>query len=643
MALVVLAAAITVYLYREAISFPFLFDDMIHLRWLDWHSPSEVWTTAEGLGYYRPLTMSVWKFAHLLLGRNDPRILHTLNLVLHSLNGVLTGLIAWRAYQGKGQKLYVILAALLFLAFPFSYQAVPSTSSLSKPLIATLTLGSALLYWDARRRHSAWQLAGSLFLAFLAPFAYETGIVVPIAIISVELLGYSRQEFERLSWFPLLFMVIVWAIALPIVLVMEPESGASVSVASPTSLWRNGIYFLEGLLYPIAPLGTPLERLLKLDQYVLVFLLEAMSFAAMALIYRWASRLSLFLYALSWFAAGILPQWAMLDFSYVITSPRILYLAAVGSALIWAGLPVFLWLRLPSRWWSRVLPSVLAVGVLTFGIAYVRDKMIMARTAAAPLWQAALAAQIGEGSRNLLYLNVPAWIAPKEATYRIGTEGLTFIPQYVRVEDFVYVMGATETSVQAFRFDPVAQDWEDYIGYAGDALEWDALTEEIRRASSVHRTTYTPQGLDFVEAGSVEPTDNRQNTLPVLASFAEQILLLDYHTIRTEDGLSLVLSWSSDQVPDRDLTAFVHVYDELGQILAQADGYPLLGLYPPARWRTLDIVRDIRYLSLPEDMEEGQFSVAVGWYDPGTGQRLPAFDADGQRLPQDALPLPPKR
>jgi hypothetical protein len=57
----------------------------------------------------------------------------------------------------------------------------------------------------------------------------------------------------------------------------------------------------------------------------------------------------------------------------------------------------------------------------------------------------------------------------------------------------------------------------------------------------------------------------------------------------------------------------------------------------------LDIVRDIRYLSLPEDMEEGQFSVAVGWYDPGTGQRLPAFDADGQRLPQDALPLPPKR
>jgi hypothetical protein len=585
--------------------------------------------------------MSVWKVGHLLLGYNDPLRLHILNLVLHALNGVLTGLIAWRAYRGQGRKAYASLAVLLFLTFPFSYQAVPSTSSLSKPLIATLTLSSALLYWDARRKHSRWRLATSLVLAFLAPFAYETGVVVPVAIIAVELLAYSRQEFTRLSWLPLLFMILVWGVALPVVVVMEPETGASVSIASLPSLWRNGVFFLEGLLFPITPIGTPLERILHLDQYVLVFLLEVLGLVLVFLLYRWAAHLSLLCYALSWFAVGILPQWAMLDFGYVITSPRIFYLAAVGSVLIWAGLPVLLWVRLPSKWLSKVLALALAIGILTFNVAYVRDKMVMAGTAAAPLWQAAHAAQSEPGSQELLYLNVPAWIAPKKATYRVGTEGLTFIPEYVHVEDFVYVMVSTEAKVRAFTFGPVAQDWEDYIGYAGDPLDWDTLTEQIRQASSVHLTTYSSDGLHFVEAGSVEPRQSMQDGESELATFDDQILLLDCEISRTEDGLELELWWSSNQTQDRNITAFVHVYSKDGQLVTQADGYPLLGLYPPSHWETSEIVRDIRYLSLPQAIPEGQYTVAVGWYEPETAQRLPAYGENRERLPQDAFLLYP--
>jgi hypothetical protein len=630
-----------VYLYREAISLPFLFDDMIHLRWLDWHSLPEVWTTAEGLGYYRPLTMSVWKVGNLLFGSNEPMRLHILNLVLHALNGVLAGLIAWRAYWGRGRKPFALLTTLFFLTFPFSYQAVPSTSSLSKPLIATLTLTSALLYWHARRKRSNGWMVSSLFVAVLAPFAYETGVVVPIAIVSVELLGYYRQEFERLSWVPLLFMVAVWGAALPIILAMEPESGASVSIASVMSLWRNGIYFVEGLLFPIAPLGAPLERIIDLDQYLVVFLLEVIGFASLLLFYRWTERFGLFVYALSWFAVGIVPQWAMLEFSYVITSPRILYLAAVGSALIWAGLPVLLWTRSRPRRWPKVLAAVLAIGILVFNIAYVRDKMVMVKAVAVPLWQAAHAALAEQGNQDLLYLNVPAWIAPKEATYRIGTEGLTFIPEYVQVEDFIYVTTGSESEIRAFMFDPVKQDWTDYIGYAGDSLEWDRLSEEIRRADTVYVTTYDSEQLDFLEAGSVASTRKMSNTDSALASFGKQILLLDYEVTRTDDRLAVELTWSSEQVPQQDITTFVHIYDEGGQLVSQSDGYPLLGLYPPSHWLPSDLVRDVRYLSPPKPIAEGQYRMAVGWYEPVTAQRLPAIDQDGQRLPQDALWLSP--
>lgn len=646
---VVLAILGTLLLYREALGLPFLFDDMIHLRWLDWHSLPVIWTTAEGLGYYRPLTMSVWKVGYLVQGYYDTTVFHALNLILHALNSILTGLIAWRAFRSQGRRPYVLLAMALFLSFPFSYQAVPSSSSLSKPLIATLTLTSALLYWEARRRKSGWLLALSLLAGICAPFAYESGVMVPIAIIAVELLGFFRKEFERISWFPILYMLLIWGGALPIIILMEPETGASLSLPSLLSLWQNGVFFVEGLLFPVTPLATPLERVLGIDRYLLLTLLELLTFGLLFAFYRWAKQLALLVYALSWFVVGVLPLWLMLDFAYVITSPRLLYLGAVGSVLLWAGIPVLLWTRLPRRWWPRILSIVIIIGMLGFNIAYVRHKMGLARTVAEPLWQAARAAQDAvqgtEGehrSISLLYLNVPIWIAPKEATYRVGTEGLTMIPEYVRVQDFVYVTTGAEPRIRAFMFDATKQDWEAYIGYAGEALDWEALTKETRRADRVYLTAYTPAGLRFLEAGAIHDAGHSPlDPAAALASFDSQILLLDYQLAPSDEGMVVELWWHSLGVPDRDITLFAHAVDPNGQLVAQADGYPLQGLSPPTHWLAGDQVHDIRYITLPDDLDPQQITLLVGWYDTTTGVRLTAFDQYGQPVPNDAVPLRP--
>jgi len=636
----ILALGGTLALYWEAVQLPFLFDDMIHLRWLDWHSLPSIWTTAEGLGYYRPLTMSVWKIGHLLLGYNDPATLHTLNLLLHALNSVLAGYVAWRAQPGRGRTFYTLLATSLFVSFPFSYQAIPSTSSLSKPLIATLTMGSALLYWEARRRHSRRLLGFSLVAALLAPFAYESGVMVPLAILAVEIMGYSRREFERPSWLPILYMLLVWGGTLPVIISMEPETGASLSLPSLPSLWQNGVYFVEGLLSPITPVGTPLERILPVDRYVLLSVLDVLGLGALFAFYRWVKQTRLFLYALSWFVVAVLPLWLMLDFSYVITSPRLLYLGAVGSGLLWAGLPVFLWTKLPNRWWPKVLAVVSVVGLLSFNAAYVRQKMTLAGAVAAPLWQAAHAAKGQEHSSSLLYLNVPAWIAPKEPTYRIGTEGLTFIPEYVRVQDFVYVTTGAEPKIRAFMFDPAKQDWKAYIGYSGTGLDWDGLANEIRHADGVYLTTYSPDELRFVKAGTLDHTDRLPDSHTALARFGDYFLLLDSQIESSDGELVLQFGWYCQQVPDEDLTVFVHVYEQSGQLVAQGDGYPLLGLFPPLGWQPGDLVRDIRYIALPDDVADERYMVAVGWYDTATGQRLAAFDRQGQPAAQDAIQVP---
>ncbi len=635
--LIVVALGGTLFLYREAPRLPFFFDDMIHLRWLDWHTLPSIWATGEGLGYYRPLTMSFWKVGHLLLGYNDPVVFHLLNLALHALNGVLAGALAWRAYHSRGRGVYACLVTLIFVSFPFSYQAVPSTSSLSKPLIATLALVTVLLYWEGRRRGARWLLVVSLLTALLAPFAYELGVMVPLAVLATELLAYSRREFDRFSPWPFLYMALVWLVALPIVVLLEPETGASVSLPELADLWYNGTFFAQGLVFPLAPLATPLERLLAVDRYVLLALIDLLGFAALLAFYRWARQLALFWYALAWFAVGILPLWLQLDFAYVITSPRILYLATVGCSMIWAGIPVFLWTHLPARWWPRVLAAAGVVGLLAFNGAYVRQKMVLAEEVAAPLWQAVDAAAVEGSAISLLYLNVPAWVAPKEPVYRVGTEGLTFIPEYVRVQDFVYVNGRVEPEIEAAIFEPTQKEWRAYVGYAGTGLSWDELTQQIRRVDGVYLTTYPDGGLRFVEAGGLEPAVTPVGSGAAEARFGDQIALLKDQVEVSGDQLLIKLWWQCLSTPQQDVTVLLHVYDASGQLVTQADGYPLAGLFPAQRWQPGDVVRDVRRVSLPPELAGGVYTVAVGWYDAASGLRLPAVDAQGQPVPDDAL------
>ncbi|MGD8737522.1 MAG: hypothetical protein PVJ85_12290, partial [Anaerolineae bacterium] len=641
--LVILAVVGTAFLYREAVGLPFFFDDMIHLRWLDWHSLPAIWTTAEGLGYYRPLTMSVWKLGHLLLGYNEPRLMHLLNLVLHAANTVLVGAIAWRAGQGRVRGVLALVAVVLFVSYPFSYQAVPSTSSLSKPLIATLVMICVLLYWEGRRRASRWWLVASLVAGLLAPFAYETGVTIPLAILAVEALGRSRQEFERFSWLPGLYAVLIWGVALPVVVLMEPETGASVRLPAWMDLWQNSAFFLQGLLYPISHLATPLERVLSLDRYVLMAAIGVAGLGALFAFYYWVKQVRWFLFALAWLAVGLLPLWLMLDFGYVINSPRILYLGGVGSALLWAGVPVFLWEKLERRWWATALAIAALTAVLVFSSSYVRQKLTLADAVARSLWQTVHAAEERGSDASLLYLNVPVWVAPKEPIYRVGTEGLTFIPDYVRVQDFVYVNGrwadGGEPDIRSRAFDPAKQDWAAFLGYLGQGASREELAEEVRLVDGVYLTTYGQSRLGFAEAGSLQPSGAEPGEIE--ARFGETLVLQEAQVRHADETLEVHLWWTVGQPPDGDVTVFLHVYDAAGELVAQADGYPLAGLLAPQQWQAGDLVHDIRPVQLPPDVVGQPFTVVTGWYDTSSGLRLPAVDGQGQPVTDDAVPLYP--
>ncbi len=131
--------------------------------------------------------------------------------------------------------------------------------------------------------------------------------------------------------------------------------------------------------------------------------------------------------------------------------------------------------------------------------------------------------------------------------------------------------------------------------------------------------------------GLLPSTRVPENPLP--ASFADQIDLLGYnfsdHQIVRGETLDLTLFWSPRGRPAHDYTVFVHLLDSSGQLRAQADSPAASGKYPTSVWDAGEVIADLHTLSLAPDLPAGEYKIAIGLYDPRTGQRVMRLDKKG--------------
>jgi 4-amino-4-deoxy-L-arabinose transferase-like glycosyltransferase len=126
----------------------------------------------------------------------------------------------------------------------------------------------------------------------------------------------------------------------------------------------------------------------------------------------------------------------------------------------------------------------------------------------------------------------------------------------------------------------------------------------------------------------------------VEARLGETITLRGYDLALAPDGarLNLRLYWRSATPLQQSYMVFVHLTNAAGQLIAQQDGPPAGGALPTDTWRADETVLDERVLELPADAE-GAYSLSVGMYTLADGQRLPAYDEQGARLPEDGVTL----
>jgi hypothetical protein len=97
-------------------------------------------------------------------------------------------------------------------------------------------------------------------------------------------------------------------------------------------------------------------------------------------------------------------------------------------------------------------------------------------------------------------------------------------------------------------------------------------------------------------------------------------------------------------VPPQLPTAFAHVYDEAGNLLAQHDG-PLgrndapADYVPISLWQAGDKIRDVHAIPLQSSPLPNSYTVAVGLYDPATMKRVHARSDEDAALPDDLYRL----
>lgn len=644
-ALLVFVAGLLVYGY--AVNLPYRIDDFVHLRWLNERTLAEVWQSAAGLSYYRPMPFTVWKVVYWLSGGFPPQVLHGINVVCHALNGTLVFMLI-RLCQRRtvGGSATAVVAALLFLMFPFSYQAIPWAGSLTHPLVTLFTLCALVLAVAASEVRSSLLRMASLCFTLAAPFTHETGVLVALLLtllyVTMERGLKPRQVVAR-TW-------LHWGctlLATGALLVLRGDVGGS--SATLESRWQNGVYFLQGLAYPVAPLATKLMVLFPgLNDLGAILIVCVPALLLLVLLYMKLGQGRLALFALGWYGVAVAPAWLLLGFSYVVDGPRLMYEASVGAGALWS-IPVAVvltrWGEM-RRWTVRLAGAIIAalvvLGTIAGSIGFLRERADMyeqTRLAGEGLLQGAL--QPAQDSRIMFSVNFPGWIAPKTPTFALGHEGVTFIPDYSSLIDLVWTMTGQDRLIGSIVLTELQSHWR--YNYRNYGVEWRApdLQPQLRVARKIFFTSYRNHDLVTYDAGNLEFGDTPR-AKQYVAAYNEQLALLSGEWLierRQGDALLVTLHWQSWQTVTQEVRTYVHLQNEAGELVAQEDGLPLMGIANPLWWKPGDQWRDVRVIELPPGVKPGQYTLRVGVYPAGSESRYAAVDPGGHRFENDSALL----
>ena len=111
--------------------------------------------------------------------------------------------------------------------------------------------------------------------------------------------------------------------------------------------------------------------------------------------------------------------------------------------------------------------------------------------------------------------------------------------------------------------------------------------------------------------------------------FGDALQLLAYESKQNQNEVIFTLHWRAQQHILTDYKIFVHVFDPATGIpVAQDDARPRREAYPTVYWAPGEMLADRVPVSL-NGVPAGSYGIAIGVYDPLSGDRLPVKRSDG--------------
>jgi 4-amino-4-deoxy-L-arabinose transferase-like glycosyltransferase len=170
------------------------------------------------------------------------------------------------------------------------------------------------------------------------------------------------------------------------------------------------------------------------------------------------------------------------------------------------------------------------------------------------------------------------------------------------------------------------------------------LIAGLYRRSNGQRLRISSGGTDHLDLGTVTMTGRAHNVSapapshPATARFGSLAQLVGYDlnapaTPRPGDRLPLTLHWQAASTGERPYTVFVHLVNpESTQLVGAGDGEPGMAHFPTTGWVPGEYLADEHFLAIDSATPPGTYRIAIGLYDPTTGQRLLLPDGADQFL-----------
>lgn len=630
---VIAAGALAFLLYQRALSFAFFNDDPTgHFAWMEERSYVDFFLSSADYGYYRPVVFVFLKSLVQSAGYWAPAF-HALLLFLHTAN---VGMIWLLTYRLSGSIAYAWGSALIFATVPFSYEAVAYVASLTHPLLLSWLLLTLLFYRAAR--HAAGMKAtiyfGAAYLTMiLGLFTHENGLFIPLALIGIEWLEQPpqglgdawRRPFRAFLIAPVIFFLLWLAI---------PKTGEQ-TMATAGALASNPVPFLQTLVYPLLPAFN-----LQAGQVGWLVTLAGAVIMGTLLLARFGRALGLWAFGLAWWLLSSLPAILFLEPSYLYGSPRLHYLPAVGVALLWA-LPLLVLGRLQrGRYAAVAIAGVQVAYILLMTVPplpFVRCQLDFYAEASSIVREMADVAGIAPTEEPLVFVNLPFFFSsygerPEGCPnpYPWTPVGAVVVPPYASAGDFVRFNGGPAREVTAVAVLAYGPGWST-VG------EETPVEELLAVAATTPTFAFELNNSDFRELSGIWRAPANASAAP-LAVFDDNVQLLDANVTEVEaDAVQVTLRWRATSPPQGPITAFVHLYDAAGNLVAQHDAPPAQGYVPWHLWQPEAVIVDRHLVQLPVPRQNAPaLTVAAGLYDPATGTRLAA---EGRLVRDDAAVL----